>query len=79
MTLTYRGISYQPSQLSVEAQGTEKAIAKYRGQSYQVSNLVAPIQPQNYSLVYRGIAYKSNKNLSVTDENVQSVMNPMFS
>ena len=65
MTLTYRGVAYQSSNLAVNTQKI-KLTATYRGQSYQVSNPLKFISKQSHNLIYRGVKYNSSTNRNST-------------
>ncbi len=58
MKLTYRGISYQSSATPIQSNKSE-TIAKFRDQSYQVSQPIVSKLSCSHLLKYRGIRYQS--------------------
>jgi hypothetical protein len=75
MNLTYRGISYQTSNLTVNTQKT-KVSATYRGQSYQVSNPFKFISKPVENLIYRGVKYHNSTNSNSTP--IAQDLQPIF-
>jgi hypothetical protein len=55
MILTYRGTSYQTSNLTVNTPQTRTKVT-YRGQSYQI-NASLKVSKPNQNLTYRGVKY----------------------
>jgi hypothetical protein len=55
MTLTYRGIAYQASHITVPTQNSQLN-ATYRGQSYQIKESLRFSKPAQ-NLTYRGVKY----------------------
>ena len=65
MNLTYRGVTYQTSNLTVNTQKT-KLTATYRGQCYQVSKSLDFIPKPALNLIYRGVKYNNSTNSNST-------------
>ena len=59
MTLTYRGICYQTSNLTVNTQKTQ-VTGIYRGQSYQLSGGLQVVSKPARNLTYRGVKYDNS-------------------
>jgi hypothetical protein len=77
MTLTYRGTTYQTSNITITT-SKSKLNATYRGQSYQLNNnsLHLTSKPVN-NLIYRGVKYSNvvESNTIPMIQNLQTVIN----
>ena len=76
MTLTYRGIPYQTSNLTLKTQKTT-VTGIYRGKPYQLSGGVQVVCEPAVNLTYRGVKYHNstvNSSTSITQD-LQPVFN----
>lgn len=76
MKLTYRGIAYEVSNLTLNPQKTGLNVT-YRGQSYQLSSPLNIISKPFPNLIYRGVQYPQSllNNSTAITQNLQPVLN----
>ena len=61
MKLCYRGVTYSSSSGTVETMETQTT-AKFLGKTYQVRRPIYQPHQEKLNLVYRGVAYSTEKN-----------------